>query len=88
MQVEAVWLVGQVPQEIRQQLNLPKDGKGIDGVFQNADGHTRPLSSQVQVTARLPHLHADSAVPRPHRASDRPHHLHELVRACGGREEP
>jgi predicted helicase len=38
MQAEAVWLVGQVPQEIRQQLNLPKDAKGIDGVFQTRTG--------------------------------------------------
>jgi predicted helicase len=32
-QVDTVWLVGQVPLEIRKQLNLPKDAKGIDGVF-------------------------------------------------------
>jgi hypothetical protein len=30
MQAETVWLVGQVPQNIRQQLNLPNDAKGID----------------------------------------------------------
>jgi predicted helicase len=33
LQAETVWLVGQVPQDIRQQLNLPNDAKGIDGVF-------------------------------------------------------
>src|SRR5262245_23807578 len=33
MQAEAVWLVGQVPRDIREQLNLPSDAKGIDGVF-------------------------------------------------------
>jgi|SRR6266487_2083446 hypothetical protein len=30
LQVEAVWLVGQVPQGIRQQMNLPNDAKGIE----------------------------------------------------------
>jgi superfamily II DNA or RNA helicase len=38
LQAEAVWLVGQVPQNIRQQLNLPKDAKGIDGVFRTRTG--------------------------------------------------
>jgi predicted helicase len=38
LQAETVWLVGQVPQDIRQQLNLPKDAKGIDGVFQTRTG--------------------------------------------------
>jgi hypothetical protein len=28
-----VWLVGNLPLEVRQQLNLPNDAKGIDGVF-------------------------------------------------------
>ena len=28
MQAEAVWLVGQVPLDIRQQLNLPSDTQG------------------------------------------------------------
>jgi superfamily II DNA or RNA helicase len=38
LQAEAVWLVGQVPQDIRLQLNLPKDAKGIDGVFRTRTG--------------------------------------------------
>jgi predicted helicase len=33
MQAETLWLVGQVPLDIRQQLNLPNDAKGIDGIF-------------------------------------------------------
>src|SRR6266511_4863917 len=33
LQAEAVWLVGQVPEGIRQQMNLPNDTKGIDGIF-------------------------------------------------------
>ena len=38
LQAEAVWLVGQVPQGIRQQLNLPNDAKGIDGIFRTRTG--------------------------------------------------
>jgi len=33
MQAETVWLVGQIPLDIRVKLNLPNDAKGIDGVF-------------------------------------------------------
>jgi predicted helicase len=42
LQAEAVWLVGQVPPEIREQLNLPKDAKGIDGVFRTRTGTLVP----------------------------------------------
>jgi superfamily II DNA or RNA helicase len=42
LQADAVWLVGQVPVEIRQQLNLPKDVKGIDGVFRTRIGSLVP----------------------------------------------
>src|SRR5215469_6897317 len=42
LQADAVWLVGQVPLEIRQQLNLPKDAKGIDGVFRTRTGSLVP----------------------------------------------
>src|SRR5215813_10765076 len=38
LQVEAVWLVGQVPEGIRQQMNLPNDAKGIDGIFRTRTG--------------------------------------------------
>jgi superfamily II DNA or RNA helicase len=38
LQAEAVWLVGRVPLGIRQQLNLPNDAKGIDGVFRTRTG--------------------------------------------------
>jgi superfamily II DNA or RNA helicase len=38
LQVETVWLVGQVPQGIRQQMNLPNDAKGIDGIFRTRTG--------------------------------------------------
>jgi superfamily II DNA or RNA helicase len=42
MQAEAVWLVGQVPLDIRQQLNLPNDAKGIDGIFRTRAGTLVP----------------------------------------------
>src|SRR5262245_40545288 len=38
LQVEAMWLVGQVPQDIREQMNLPNDAKGIDGIFRTRTG--------------------------------------------------
>src|SRR5215510_563160 len=38
LQAEAVWLVGQVPLGIRQQMNLPSDAKGIDGIFRTRTG--------------------------------------------------
>jgi superfamily II DNA or RNA helicase len=38
LQTDSVWLVGQLPYEIRQTLNLPNDAKGIDGVFQTRTG--------------------------------------------------
>jgi hypothetical protein len=38
LQVDTVWLVGRVPLDIRRQLNLPKDAKGIDGVFTTRTG--------------------------------------------------
>ena len=41
-QAEKVWMVGQVPPQVRQQLNLPADAKGIDGVFQTHSGELVP----------------------------------------------
>jgi hypothetical protein len=38
LQAEAIWLVGQVPQDIREQMNLPNDAKGIDGIFRTRTG--------------------------------------------------
>jgi hypothetical protein len=42
MQAEDVWLVGQVPLDVRQHLNLPNDAKGIDGVFRTRTGALVP----------------------------------------------
>ena len=41
-QVQDLWLVGQVPLEVRQTLNLPADSKGIDGVFRTRTGTLVP----------------------------------------------
>ena len=38
LQAQDVWLVGQLPLEIHQQLNLPNNSKGIDGVFRTRTG--------------------------------------------------
>ena len=42
MQAETVWLVGQIPPDIRLKLNLPNDAKGIDGVFGTRTGTLVP----------------------------------------------
>src|SRR5262244_4065004 len=42
LRAEAVWLVGQVPLGIRQQMNLPSDAKGIDGIFRTPTGTLVP----------------------------------------------
>src|ERR1700731_5014983 len=42
LQADTVWLVGQLPLEVRQQLNLPNDAKGIDGVFRTRTGSLVP----------------------------------------------
>jgi predicted helicase len=42
LQADAVWLVGQLPLEVRNKLNLPNDAKGIDGVFRTRTGTLVP----------------------------------------------
>src|SRR5262245_42169492 len=42
MQAETIWLGGQVPFEIRHELNLPSDAKGIDGIFRTRTGTLVP----------------------------------------------
>ena len=41
-----VWLVGEVPLSIRTRLNLPRDTKGIDGVYQDAAGNLIPYQAK------------------------------------------
>ena len=47
-QAEKVWIVGQVPVQVRQQLNLPADTKGIDGVFQTHSGELVPYQVKLR----------------------------------------
>jgi hypothetical protein len=42
MQAETVWLVGQIPLDIRLKLDLPNDAKGVDGVFGTRTGTLVP----------------------------------------------
>src|SRR5262244_2452273 len=46
LQAEAIWLVGQVPQGIREQMNLPNDAKGIDGIFRTRTGVLVPYQAK------------------------------------------
>ena len=41
-----VWLVGEVPLSIRKRLNLPRDTKGIDGVYEDAAGNLIPYQAK------------------------------------------
>ena len=41
-----VWLVGEVPLTIRTRLNLPRDTKGIDGVYEDAAGNLIPYQAK------------------------------------------
>src|ERR1700737_5387268 len=38
LQAETVWLVGQVPQGVRHQMNRPNDAKGIEAIFRTRTG--------------------------------------------------
>jgi len=54
LQAEAVWLVGQVPQGIRQQMNLPNDAKGIDGIFRTRTGVLVPYQVKFRSQRAVP----------------------------------
>ena len=54
LQADTVWLVKQIPLEIRQKLNLPNDAKGIDGVFRTRTGTLVPY--QVKFRSSRPNL--------------------------------
>lgn len=56
-QVKDLWLVGQVPREVRKSLNLPSGQKSIDGVFRTRSGELVPYQvkfriARPQVTVR------------------------------------
>jgi superfamily II DNA or RNA helicase len=72
MQAEAVWLVGQVPLDIRWLLNLPGDTKGIDGIFRTRTGTLVPY--QVKFRSQRAYLTYTEVAPflgLTERASDR-----------------
>jgi superfamily II DNA or RNA helicase len=48
-QVKDLWLVGQIPTEVRKALNLPKDAKGIDGVFRTRSGTLVPYQVKFRI---------------------------------------
>jgi predicted helicase len=71
-QVEEVFLVGQVPLDIRQQMNLPNDTKGIDGIFRTRTG--TPVPYQVKFRSKRAYLTYTEVTPflgLTERASDR-----------------
>ena len=51
---EEVWLVGQVPLAVRQEMNLPNDTKGIDGIFRTRTGALVPY--QVKFRSKRAYL--------------------------------
>src|SRR6516162_2583879 len=72
LQAETAWLVGQVPLDIRQQLNLPNDTKGIDGIFRTRTGTLVPY--QVKFRSQRAYLTYTEVAPflgLTERASDR-----------------
>jgi predicted helicase len=54
LQVDTVWLVGHLPLDVRQTLNLPNDAKGIDGVFRTRTGTLVPY--QVKFRSKRAYL--------------------------------
>jgi hypothetical protein len=78
LQAEAVWLVGQLPQGIREQMNLPNDAKGIDGIFRTRTGVLVPYQVKFRSQrAYLTYTQIAPAVP----SRREPHSHHALRRA-------
>jgi superfamily II DNA or RNA helicase len=42
LKAKNVWVVGDIPLNVRKSLNLPADSKGIDGVYEDASGNIIP----------------------------------------------
>jgi len=61
MQAEESWLVGDIPIEIREILNLPADSKGIDGVYRSLAGGYVPY--QVKFRSNRPALGFNEVAP-------------------------
>ncbi|MCI0427151.1 MAG: Helicase associated domain protein, partial [Nitrospiraceae bacterium] len=60
MQAENVWLVGQIPLEIRRKLNLPANTKGVDGLFRTIPGELVPYQVKFR-SAREPLTYTEVA---------------------------
>ena len=72
MQADEVLLVGRVPLDVRQALNLPADSKGIDGVFRTRTGHYVPYQVKFRsARARLSFTEVAPFLGVTERASDR-----------------
>jgi len=60
-QCQETWLVGDIPVEIRELLNLPRDSKGIDGVYKSTQEHYVPY--QVKFRSNRPALGFNEVAP-------------------------
>jgi superfamily II DNA or RNA helicase len=60
-QCSETWLVGSIPVEIRDKLNLPNDSKGIDGVFKSTSDVLVPY--QVKFRSNRPALGFNEVAP-------------------------
>ena len=61
LQCLETWLVGDIPVEIRESLNLPNDSKGIDGVYKSMLGDHVPY--QVKFRSKRPALGFNEVAP-------------------------
>ena len=48
-QVQDLWLVGQIPLDVRTELNLPSDHKGVDGAFRTLIGTLVPYQVKYRI---------------------------------------
>lgn len=60
-QCSETWLVGSIPVEVREELNLPNDSKGIDGVFKSISDVLIPY--QVKFRSNRPALGFNEVAP-------------------------
>jgi superfamily II DNA or RNA helicase len=60
-QCAETWLVGSIPVEVRDELNLPNDSKGIDGVFKSTNDALVPY--QVKFRSNRPALGFNEVAP-------------------------
>ena len=61
LQCQETWLVGDIPVEIREALNLPNDSKGIDGVYKSMSDNYVPY--QVKFRSNRPALGFNEVAP-------------------------